>query len=80
MYLSTKVCIGSRGPGVNYNPSNLSYETKYKDAQNKTVKSGKITGIPWRPGSPGPVLHCCGQDSVSGWGTKILYAMWRGHK
>ena len=28
MYLSTKVCIGSRGPGVNYTPSNLSYETK----------------------------------------------------
>ena len=28
MYLSIRVYIGRRGPGVNYAPSNLSYKTK----------------------------------------------------
>lgn len=80
MYLSIKVCTGSRGPGVITLLAIYPKKLRYKDAQNKTVESGKTMGIPWQPSGQDSVLRCRGWDSVSGWGAKILHAVWRGHK
>lgn len=41
MYLSIKRFALGRGPGVNYTLAIYPKKLRYKDAQNKTVESGK---------------------------------------